>query len=103
MPALLAVLLLLTSVGACAAPRSITGTVKRVFDGDSLVVSASGRAIEVRLGEIDTPEHGQPYADISRKALQGMLLGKRACGRCPRRSARRRGSGAASIRRSARE
>jgi endonuclease YncB( thermonuclease family) len=71
------VLLLLTSVGACAAPQSITGTVKRVLDGDSLIVRAAGRDIEVRMGEIDTPEKGQPYADVSRKALQGMLLGKR--------------------------
>jgi endonuclease YncB( thermonuclease family) len=77
MPAIVAVLLLLASLGACAAPQSITGTVKRVFDGDSVIVRASGRDIEVRLGEIDTPEKGQPYADISRKALHGMLLGKR--------------------------
>lgn len=78
MPAILTVLLLLlASLGACAAPQSITGTVRRVFDGDSMIVRASGRDIEVRLGEIDTPEKGQPYADTSRKALQGMVLGKR--------------------------
>ncbi|MGB5104618.1 MAG: thermonuclease family protein [Steroidobacteraceae bacterium] len=77
MPAIVAVVLLLASLGACAAPQSITGTVKRVLDGDSVIVRASGRDIEVRLGEIDTPEKGQPYADISRKALQGMLIDER--------------------------
>lgn len=77
MPAAVALLLLLASLGACAAPQSVTGTVKRVLDGDSVIVRASGRDIEVRLGEIDTPEKGQPHADISRKALQGMVLGKR--------------------------
>lgn len=72
-----AVLLLLASLVAGAAPRSITGTVERVFDGDSMIVRAKGRDIEVRLGEIDTPEKGQPYAETSRKALHGMVLGKK--------------------------
>jgi len=72
-----AVLLLLASLVAGAAPQSITGAVERVFDGDSMIVRARGRDIEVRLAEIDTPEKGQPYADTSRKALQGMVLGKK--------------------------
>ncbi len=69
--------LLLACAAAVASPATITGTAKRVLDGDSLVVVAQGREIEVRLAEIDTPEKGQPYADTSRKALQGMVLGKR--------------------------
>jgi len=72
-----AAFLLLASVVACAVPQPITGTVKRVFDGDSMIVRSGGRDVEVRLGEIDAPEKGQPYADISRKALQGMVLGKK--------------------------
>jgi endonuclease YncB( thermonuclease family) len=76
-PRFLAAVLLLVSLGTIASAAPITGTVERVFDGDSLVVRAAGREIEVRLGEIDTPEKGQPYADISRKALRGMVLGKR--------------------------
>lgn len=47
------------------------------MDGDSVVVRTNRRDVEVRLAEIDTPEKGQPYADSSRKALQGMLLGRR--------------------------
>lgn len=69
--------LLLAATASNADPQSITGSVKRVLDGDSLIVRSDGRDIEVRLAEIDTPEKGQPYADSSRKALQGMLLGKR--------------------------
>jgi micrococcal nuclease len=69
--------LLLAAVVAHADPQSLVGSVKRALDGDSLVVRSGGRDVEVRLAEIDTPEKGQPYADSARKALQGMVLGKR--------------------------
>ncbi len=69
--------LLLAAVAAQADPQWIDGSVKRVLDGDSLVVRSDGRDVEVRLAEIDTPEKGQPYAETSRKALRGMVLGKR--------------------------
>jgi endonuclease YncB( thermonuclease family) len=59
-----------------AATTTINGKVVRVLDGDSLIVRASRRDVEVRLAEIDTPEKGQPYADNSRKALQGMVLNR---------------------------
>ena len=72
-----AVFLLLATLVACAASPSITGTVTRVYDGDSMIVRAGGRDVEVRLAEVDAPEKGQPYADISRKALQGMVLRKK--------------------------
>lgn len=74
---LCATLLALACTAAVAGPPAITGSVKRVLDGDSMIVRADGRDVEVRLGEIDTPEKGQPYADNSRKALQGMVLGRR--------------------------
>lgn len=80
--ALLCVLLLVAAIGSTAdaaadATRTITGDVKRVLDGDSLILHADGLDVEVRLAEIDAPEKGQPYADNSRKALQGMVLGRR--------------------------
>jgi endonuclease YncB( thermonuclease family) len=74
---LCATLLAMACAAAVADLPSITGSVKRVLDGDSMIVRADGRDVEVRLGEIDTPEKGQPYADSSRKALQGMVLGRR--------------------------
>jgi endonuclease YncB( thermonuclease family) len=73
-----AFLLLFGVLAGAAAPVTITGTVRRVLDGDSLILQADGVDVEVRLAEIDAPEKGQPYADRSRKALQGMLVDRRA-------------------------
>ncbi|HSD75507.1 MAG TPA: thermonuclease family protein [Steroidobacteraceae bacterium] len=65
-------LLLLQS--ACAR-EELTATVTRVFDGDSFIARvADGSEVEVRLGGIDAPEKGQPYADRARTALRGMIL-----------------------------
>jgi micrococcal nuclease len=68
---LLAALLLARPVAA----EEISGTVIKVFDGDSFIVApAQGERIEVRLAGIDAPEKNQPYADIARAALRGMVL-----------------------------
>ena len=72
-----ALLLVANAVQADAPARVLTGYVSRVMDGDSLVLRSAGGDIELRLAEIDTPEKGQPYAENSRRALQGMLLGRR--------------------------
>lgn len=54
------------------------GVATRVFDGDSFVMRViEGAEVEVRLGEIDAPEKGQPYADIARTALRGMILDRK--------------------------
>ena len=46
-----------------------------MFDGDSFIARvADGSEVEVRLGGIDAPEKGQPYADRARTALRGMIL-----------------------------
>lgn len=50
-----------------------TATTIRVRDGDSLLVRAGGRDIEVRLADVDAPERGQPHADQARKALIDLL------------------------------
>jgi endonuclease YncB( thermonuclease family) len=59
--------------------EEITGTVTRVFDGDSFIVTTSGQEthIEVRLAGIDAPEKDQPYADNARAALRGLILDRR--------------------------
>lgn len=54
---------------------TISGTVVKVLDGDSLVVRQGGRNHEVRLWGIDSPEHGQPYGNVARK-LTTALAGK---------------------------
>lgn len=50
-----------------------SASVIRVRDGDSLLVRAAGRDIEVRLADVDAPERGQPHADQARKALIDLL------------------------------
>jgi endonuclease YncB( thermonuclease family) len=50
-----------------------TASVIRVRDGDSLLLRAQGRDIEVRLADVDAPERGQPHADQARKALIDLL------------------------------
>ncbi len=63
--------------GSASAPHAnhFYGRVNRVLDGDSLrFVSTDGRTIEVRLAEIDTPEKGEPFADVARRRLQQLAL-----------------------------
>lgn len=53
-----------------AAGTDLEGTVVRVLDGDSLLLRTnSGSEIEVRLANIDAPEHDQPYGKQARRAL----------------------------------
>jgi micrococcal nuclease len=81
--ALLALLSATACVAALAAPDELdfSGVVTRVFDGDSLIVTAAlhGRSqrIEVRLLDIDAPEKDQPYADDSRAVLVRLIEGRR--------------------------
>ncbi|MEY4931829.1 MAG: hypothetical protein RLZZ403_149 [Pseudomonadota bacterium] len=78
----MAALLLLASVlpgphplaaGAGGAQAPWSARVIRVRDGDSLLVRAGGRDVEVRLADVDAPERGQPHADQARKALIDLL------------------------------
>ncbi len=75
-------LLFLSIATACigcagAAPLEFVGTPSRVFDGDSFMLRVERREIEVRLVDIDAPEHGQPYADTARGALDGLIWKER--------------------------
>lgn len=64
--------------GRPADAEELIGFATRVFDGDSFIVRViEGPEIEVRLGEIDAPEKDQPYADIARSALRGMILDRK--------------------------
>ena len=58
-------------------PReTLPGRVVRVMDGDSLiaVVPGFGR-LNVRLAFVDAPEHGQPWGQESRNALERLARG----------------------------
>ena len=58
------------------APWCAAETVVRVKDGDSLVVDSSGREVEVRLADIDTPEFNQPRGNEAKEALRSLVGGK---------------------------
>ncbi len=71
---LLVVLLPGVSIGMAA---TLQGYVKKVIDGDSLLIKTSeGKVREVRLYGIDSPEYDQPYADLSKKYLKKKILKK---------------------------
>ncbi len=59
------------------AQPSLSGTVTRVIDGDTLDVQLGSGPIRVRLNSIDTPEKDQPWGSEARAALAGRVNGKR--------------------------
>lgn len=70
--------LLLVLVGPLAAAEYI-GKVIGVSDGDTLtLLTAEKQQVKVRLGEIDTPESGQPYGARAKQALSDLAFGKTA-------------------------
>lgn len=69
-------LLLWTTAGADE--RDFSGTVRRIFDGDSFLVRPAqlrdgGRDVDVRLQDIDAPEKDQPYGNAARAALVAIV------------------------------
>lgn len=54
----------------------LEGRVVGVNDGDTLSVLIGGRAVSVRLAEIDAPEKAQPYGQASKVSLSGMTVGR---------------------------
>ena len=50
--------------------------VVRVKDGDSLVADSGGRQVDVRLADIDAPEHRQPRGDEARALLRSLVEGR---------------------------
>lgn len=72
--------LLLVAADCCQA-RSIEGTVKTVYDGDTLLlVTRDASRLKTRLYGIDAPETakpdkpGQPFGDAAKRALQSKVM-----------------------------
>ena len=72
LPLLLACLLSAPALQA----RTLTGTVTRVWDGDTVTLTVDDTEHRVRLSGIDAPEHDQPYGDAARDHLQELLLNR---------------------------
>jgi endonuclease YncB( thermonuclease family) len=49
----------------------------RIFDGDSFVLRTGRREVEIRLADIDAPEHGQPYSETARTQLDRLVWRER--------------------------
>jgi endonuclease YncB( thermonuclease family) len=73
----LVLLALLAALEASGRSDDLTGTPAKVFDGDSFVLRTDHGLVEVRLVDIDAPEHGQPYADSARSALDNLIWKER--------------------------
>lgn len=71
---LLAGACLLLAAVARADDADFSGTVRKIFDGDSFLVRpAKGRDVDVRLQDIDAPEKDQPYGNTARTALVALI------------------------------
>ena len=62
--------------GVDVGSKILQGLVTNVHDGDTLTLSVSGTAYQIRLDSIDAPELAQPFGDLSQRTLAGSLLGK---------------------------
>lgn len=67
--------LLAGSVCPVFAKTPFIGSVKKIIDGDSLIIKAGRKTIEVRLYGIDCPEYDQPFSAaakvLARKKVHG--------------------------------
>ena len=72
------VLALLTPGLSPAAPAEdlLMGQVDHVTDGDTLALTTDQTTYRIRLHEIDTPEHDQPWSREARQALSSKVAGK---------------------------
>lgn len=82
-PVLILLFLLLALLSACGrlantpSQQPITGTVKKIIDGDSFELLTDGNSlIRVKMEGIDAPEKGMPFYNESRKFLKHLCLGK---------------------------
>lgn len=55
----------------------VSVSVRRVIDGDTIVVVSEGRRITVRLIGVDAPESGRPYGQEATVFLTNLLKGER--------------------------
>ncbi len=68
-------------VAVCASPalakEPFFGVVKKIIDGDSLLVVSRKKTIEVRLYGVDCPEYNQPYSNEAKALVRKRVYGKK--------------------------
>ncbi len=57
------------------ASEAFVGSVKKIIDGDSLLIVSAHKTIEVRLYGIDCPEYRQPFSNAAKKMVQKKVGG----------------------------
>jgi endonuclease YncB( thermonuclease family) len=55
---------------------SFSGKVVKVLDGDTIEVMRDGKAVRIRLSEIDCPEKSQPFGDKAKRFTAELAAGK---------------------------
>jgi endonuclease YncB( thermonuclease family) len=76
---LCSVVLLLITLLPSAFARTLTGTVIKIADGDTLTILASSkRPLKIRLAEIDAPEKAQAFGNASKQSLATLCFRKTA-------------------------
>lgn len=57
-------------------PHEITGTVTRVWDGDTVTLQTNERSYRIRIAGIDAPEHDQPFGRQATNCLCYLTLNR---------------------------
>lgn len=71
------IILITVLVSPVLAMEPFYGSVKKVIDGDSLVIVSGKKRFEVRLYGIDSPEYNQPYSAEAKAMVRKKVKGKR--------------------------
>lgn len=66
-----------SAIAEPASAETLVGRIIGVTDGDTVKLLVNGRQqYQVRLGEIDAPESGQPFGQTSKRMLSDLVFGK---------------------------
>lgn len=70
-------LLICTGVAPVQAGDAFSGSVRKIIDGDSLLITSGGKIIEVRLYGVDCPEYKQPFSQEAKALVRKQVAGKK--------------------------
>lgn len=73
----IAAALLVIFVSPVLAGEPFYGSVVKVIDGDSLLLSTGEKVIEIRLYGVDSPEYNQPFSGKAKALAQRSVLGEK--------------------------
>lgn len=73
---ILVLLALALFIPTSARATDLSGKVTEVIDGNTISLKSLSHTIKVRLLAVMPPEKSQPYADVARKHLADLILGK---------------------------